>query len=256
MLYLYAIVEAGCAPLALPLGFEDIALEIVPFGAFSLVTGARAESPPRQEAAIRRHMDVLEALMPQCTLLPVRFGTVFPDFENLARSMTGMQDTITADLQRLRGMLELGLTVTARGAPPVPIVLPRVADIGGALSDEPGPGLRYIATKRAEHEQREREMHENEELSARSCAPFLDIVSEHVWRALPALAGRGISVALLLPAARLETFHLALEDLILAAPDLKILCTGPWPPFTFVGEGARTFTERAADGGITSQTTH
>jgi hypothetical protein len=252
MLYLYAIIEPGCAPLDPPLGFEDVALEIVPFGAFSLVTGALAEAPPREEATILLHMEVLTALMRRCTMLPVRFGTVFPSFEELARAMNEIEASISADLQRVRGMLEFGLTVTQRGAPPIPVVLPRAADIG-ASCDQPGPGLRSIAAKRAEHEQREQEMLENEQLAARSCTPFLALVSEHVWRALPALAGRGVAVALLLPAARLEAFHLALAELILAAPDLKILCTGPWPPFTFVGDGARTFAERSADGGIAGQ---
>jgi hypothetical protein len=238
MLYLYAIIEPCSAPIALPPGFGDIAPDIVPSGQFSLVTGTLAEAPRREEAAIRRHMDVLEALMPQCNLLPVRFGTVFATREDLVRSITGMTASILADLKHLRGQLELGLTVTVRGAPPVPAIAPRNADID-ASSDAPGPGLRYIASKRAEHEQRQCEMRENEDLAERTCAPFLPLVSRHVWRALPALAGRGVSIALLLPAERLEAFRLALADLLLAAPDLKILCTGPWPPFTYVGDGAR-----------------
>lgn len=253
LLYLYAIIDRPRAQIALPRGVEDATPEILAFDEFSVVASSLGNAPQRDNAAIRSHMNVLSALMPQCTVLPVRFGTVFPAFDDLSRSVSDMRSGLLADLLRLQGQLELSVCVTARGTPPLPTTAPDGVDADQASDFVPGPGFRYIAGKRREHDERLCERRAKEVLAERVCAPFATIASEQVWHALPSSAGRGISAAFLVRRERFAAFQLTVARLRRTEPDLDILCTGPWPPFTFVGNGARTFTEGAAHAAIASR---
>lgn len=253
MLYLYAIIDRPSAQLTPPCGVEDATPEILPFNDFSVVAGLLRTTPLRENAGIRCHMDVLNTLMRQCTVLPVRFGTVFPTYDELSQSMFDMQDTLLSDLRRLRGQVELGVCATARSTLPAPKITPDGLAVGGAFIPGQGPGFRYIAGKRAEHEQRLRESRTNEALAALVCAPFATLASEQDWHALASSAGRGISAAFLLPRHRFDAFQLVVTQLRRAEPDLDILCTGPWPPFSFVSDGSRTFVEGGAHGATASR---
>jgi hypothetical protein len=235
MLYLYGIVEARATLPALPPGLADVTPEVLPHDDLGVVVSTLHEPPRCDQATARRHMDVLGMLMASVTVLPARFGTVFFAREELDRVIAGMRDTLHADLRRLSGKIELGLCVTGR-KPPEPDGTEDRAFSGGGADDASGPGSRYLAAKRVKHQRHFMRERENAALAARVCGAkeLKALVSGHYWRPLPFRAGPGVSVAFLLPREHLDVFHVALGLVRAAEPGFDFLCTGPWPPFSFV----------------------
>jgi hypothetical protein len=142
VLYLYAIIDPVREPLVLPPGLEDAKACVVPFDGLAAVVSALDRPPGHETREVCRHMDVLSALIERHTVLPVRFGTVFPSREDLERSIADAREVLTADLRRLSGQIEFGITVTGQELP-APQEEPPQA--GGG---EQGPGALYLAAKR------------------------------------------------------------------------------------------------------------
>jgi hypothetical protein len=195
-------------------------------------------------------MDVLAALMPYGTVLPARFGTVFDTRDELDAAINDMRGAAIADLERLRGHVELGLTVTDHGPAPA------APSEAMPLAKHAGPGALYMAAKRAEAAGRLTRERANEALAARICdadSPLAGIAAETVWRAVdrPGADGEAsahaISLAFLIQGKRIEAFRAALSSLRSANPQLNFLCTGPWPPFSFVSVAPHSSTSTDHD---------
>ena len=65
--------------------------------------------------------------------------------------------------------------------------------------------------------------------------PLTRLATAHTWRALPSTSGpMEVSLALLLHKDQFDAFRLALTEFRGSKPWLEILCTGPWPPYSYV----------------------
>lgn len=128
MLYLYAIIDKPGVEFELPRGLEDAELEVLPFDGLGAVAGPLSGRPSADAANAHRHMAVLKTLMQECTVLPTRFGAVFRKREQLHRAVAGLHTTLAADLERLRGQVEVALKVVDRQA----LILAPVRDDGTA----------------------------------------------------------------------------------------------------------------------------
>jgi gas vesicle protein GvpL/GvpF len=83
-----------------------------------------AERRPVSPDSLWRHLELVESLMATRDLLPVRFGTLVADDEAAARAIRDRQGELAADLERVRGAVELALRVTCAEDDP-----PRGADV-------------------------------------------------------------------------------------------------------------------------------
>lgn len=239
MLYLYGIVDGCEAPDAVPCGLEDREPYVLPYREMSAIAGELQHGQPQPcETALRKHLSVIEAFMARHTVLPVRFGTVFADPAELGAYLALSYDQHAATLHRLSGQFELGLRVLWPQTEARPIRRTAI------VSEDCGPGARYLAERYAEAEARkgiEREAHE----VADALSTFLmPCCTEVLWRRLPR-GGSGASIAYLLHRERLGDFRAALAGAQCAYPDLDILCTGPWPPYSFVGNAQSALSKGA-----------
>jgi hypothetical protein len=155
-----------------------------------------------------RREALLESLMEERDLLPVRFGTRVPDPEAAARALTPRRDELAARLARVRGAVELAVRVHAleRDAPP-----PAAAS-----------GREYMAAK-AERSRAAMAVHEPLATLARAS------LIQHGWELLRA--------AYLVDRDRVGDFTGQVTALQRDHPQLALLCTGPWPPYSFAEEG-------------------
>lgn len=234
MFYLYAISDPCINWPALPPGIEDIVPDTIMLDGFNAIAGRISHIPMRDTGAVRSHWQVLAALMPHATILPAQFGSIFQTRDELAQTLTERKDRLLSELQRLSGCIELGVSVTNRGTQ----ISPKDYEATSPLNnDENRPGTQYLALKHAKNKlylQRERD---NNRLSEKLCGttgPLTKLVTQTSWRALSSSTLPTISAAFLLSSNRLDAFLDALDDLRHAEPDLDFLCTGPWPPFSFV----------------------
>jgi len=112
VIYLYAITDRPDAPLPAEAGLAGASLLRLPYQNIAAVASstARAEVPP-EEANIWRHEAVVEALMADRTVLPVRFGTMFADETAVQVVLAEHYADLVADLVQVRGHVELGVRV-------------------------------------------------------------------------------------------------------------------------------------------------
>jgi hypothetical protein len=143
-----------------------------------------------------RRQEVLDALMRDCDLLPVRYGSTLDDDGAAERLLEERRDELTEALDRVRGAVELAVRVAGDGD-----------GHGGA-----GDGAVYMRVKT-----RLLEMHKALSDLARESRELAPGRSAY-------LVSRADIVAFVARVAALEE----------ANEDLSFLCTGPWPPYSFV----------------------
>jgi hypothetical protein len=195
---LLAITEAGARP-------EPPVMAVESDG----VTVLCAPSPDAQPdvTALWRHEEQLERLMAQRPLLPVRFGTRVADEAAAAAAVAGRGAELMARLERVRDAVELAVRV--RFAEPEPETEPAT-----------------VATSGAEY------------LRARTARTH---AADAIRAALEALArdsreragDEPLRAAYLVERGAVEAFVARVRELQAEHPELAILCTGPWPPYSF-----------------------
>jgi hypothetical protein len=90
-------------------------LRIVPAAGLGLVVSAAAEDGDAVDAeSLWRREELIEELMQERTLLPVRYGTLLEDDSAAAEAIAGRAEGLTAALRRVRGAVELSVRVVAR----------------------------------------------------------------------------------------------------------------------------------------------
>ena len=231
MLYLYGITDAGCPPQPLPLGLEDRAVDILPLdGMAAVISELEQGRPEPTEGHLRAHFRVVEAFVAGHTILPVRFGAAFAGLAELKKHLERAHGYYSNDLQRLRGQIEVGIRALRRGA----------ATCLSLSTEEPvpadaGPGARYLAGKRAQAAQILSRQRREKDLADLLIKRLAALGSPVEWRgASGAACETSVSAAFLLPRERLRGFEQDVSALRALEPDLDILLTGPWPPYSFV----------------------
>ena len=176
MIELLAITD-DVAPAAPP-------LRIVPAGGLGAVVGPAPDPEPDADALWQRE-SLLEALMEERALLPVRYGTVLADDAAAAEAVAERREALARTLERVRGAVEL--SVRAVGEPEHQPVAERI----------------------------------RAELSAGA--------REHVRQDGAEL----LRAAYLVDRGGVDAFVAAVRRLQHEHRELSILCTGPWPPYSF-----------------------
>jgi hypothetical protein len=203
---IYAITDR--VPEELPPGAELRAVSSD--GLVALCAPAREEELSAERLWQRE--TVIEALMEQCDLLPARYGTRVEDEAAAERALAERRTELSDALERVRGAVELSLRV---------------------LGDEPEPdepptsGTEYLRAK-----------------AGRSTAEAATAGVVHgplaaLARASTQQGGRAtrelLRGAYLVDRAAVGRFVDSVEGLQQANPHLRLLCTGPWPPYSFAG---------------------
>jgi gas vesicle protein GvpL/GvpF len=260
--YVYAVVCAGAtlpeAPV--PLGLDDAPLTLVSGRTLAAAVSLAADATPAVTSAhLLQHERAVEAVCRVALALPVRFGTVFPDRQALARALQERRAALHADLARIGGKVEMGLSVLWRepGPSDPPFASrqddqPRHADaLPPALGAATGPGARYLAARFSRYASQNHAGAAARRLAERIGAalhPHVHVIeSQCDVNPTPRLALRA---TYLLEPDRVQDFKAACGELRTSLPDLRFLVTGPWPPYSFVSRSAGPAHERAPDKGL------
>lgn len=195
MIELYALTDHPGPPL------PDVgALHVVPAGDLGIICG-EAEPDAASPAALWRRSEVVDALMEDRDLLPFRYGTRLADEDAAVRAVDERRDELASALDRVRGAVELSLRVLATG------------------DEDAGP--EYLDRRRRDEAQADA-LH----------APLAGIARASVRRG----SGRRpelLRAAYLVDRGAVAKFVRAVEAAQSANPQLSLLCTGPWPPYSF-----------------------
>jgi hypothetical protein len=213
MIHVYGIVQEleALPPLA---GLEEAPLERRVVDDLELVVSRVSEAngdevPPE---AVLRHAQVVEELMNRSSaVLPAQFGPDFADDDELADAVRTRSRELERGLRRVRGCVEFGLRVLGQPA----------AGSSGASS-----GSEYMRGRLTETKERDRLVAELHEPLARLSRA-----------ATKSSSGSRFAGAYLVPAAKAAAFREAVLALRARRPELAIVCTGPWPPYSFAEDG-------------------
>jgi hypothetical protein len=237
MIYVYAVVDRPDQKLPRQLGLRGEELSKVVWRDIAAVIGAYDGAAPSQGAdEVWRHETVIESLMSDCTVVPMRFGTLAPSRRHVDDILCRTYRALAEDIAHVRGQVEIGLRCVSNMAedaeadgPPVGHVL----TVPGT-----GPGSAYLRGRVAE----ERHSRGRQRGKLRLVRDVYDKLARHAHDSR--LDDRpeyrhGISAAFLLPRDRMTGFQEIVRDIAAVNPELALLCTGPWPAYSFVGAGSQ-----------------
>jgi Gas vesicle synthesis protein GvpL/GvpF len=173
---------------------------------------APGEERPATAEALWRHEELVEALMEQRDLLPVRYGTRLENEDAVREVLDEREDELARALERVRGAVELAvraIDVSSQPAPPEPAA----------------SGAEYLASRQQTAAAREaavQVLHAPLSSSARASSTRT-----------PGEAAEVLCAAYLVDRASVPDFVALVGRLQDENPALRIVCTGPWPPYSF-----------------------
>jgi hypothetical protein len=171
--------------------------------------------------ALWAHERVVERLMADRAVLPMRFGSTLPDEAALRRFLADRQASLRSALARIGDRVELGVRVVRELAGAG--LVERAATNGAAPSGREwllgklDDGRRADSAAAALHEPLAALAAEAREQPPRGPEEVL----RNAYLVEPRMVGR---------------FRVTVERLQRAHPEMAILCTGPWPAYSFVDE--------------------
>lgn len=239
MIYVYAIADRPARPLPGQLGLYDAPLAEVVYRDIAAVVSPCDNARLLDSAdELWRHEAVVESLMRERTVLPVRFATLLPTPRHVADLLCRAYRALAEDIARVRGRVEIGMRFLAASANDADA--DRACAAGDSYSARgAGRGCAYLRAKLAGLQHRR----ERRRAELRLARRVYDLLASHAEASTldgdPETA-HTISAAFLVPRDGVEVFRRVVGEVAGAHPELALLCTGPWPPYSFVTTGART----------------
>jgi len=217
MLYVYAICDS---PHTLAVrGLQGAELAVTGdrgvFAVWSEHPHLRMEA---DETALWEHERVVESLLEEGAVLPMRFGSLVPDREALSEMLRERREEFEHGLDRVRGAVEIGVRALVPREP---------AEVGAVPSDADRPGTAYMLA-RLNGEKR------SAAIAARIHEPLAALARASTPRR-SSLAGSG-NTAYLVDRDDVDPFRAAVEHLDETLGEATVVCTGPWPPYSFTPE--------------------
>ena len=110
MIYVYAIADRPEAPLPNQLGQHDELLtKVIWRDVVAVVSPFNGSQLSKTADELWRHEEVVEALMNDRAVVPVRFGTLLPSPQHVSDILCRAYGALIEDIERVRGQIEIGV---------------------------------------------------------------------------------------------------------------------------------------------------
>ena len=208
MIHLYAF-TVGDAPLPAVPAIGGSTLEACRVANVAAVISDLGDGEPAAvHDAVLAHGLVVEALRDVAdAVLPVRFGARFVDREELTTTVGDRVADLRERLAAVRGCVEFGVRMVAGDAEP--------------RERHAADGTTYMRERLASVAQADA-------VAAELHAPLARCARESV-----VTPGAGHTAAYLVGDDECAAFERAVAGFVAAHPDVTVLCTGPWAPYSF-----------------------
>jgi Gas vesicle synthesis protein GvpL/GvpF len=226
MIWVYAVCDRPEQPPPRRRGLAQAPLDAVVEGPLLAVFTRHVHSPSEPALdALWVHERVVDRLMTEHTVLPMRFGTRLASEDDLRRVLRERRGGFVTALDRVRGRVELGVRALRAAA---------AEDGAGPLAAElpapPATGRDYLLGKLRNGRQADG--------AAAALHEPLAALAVEARRHPPRSPQEVLRASYLVERAVVARFRAAVERLQAAHPTTGILCTGPWPAYSFVGDAA------------------
>jgi hypothetical protein len=205
--YAFAESDAGAAEGA---GLDDRPLIAIEHDGVALVASCHCSRPPAPTAeTLWRYEEIVERLMGREPILPARFGSVLADEEQARSTLRERHEELRRGLERVRGAVELGIRASWEHAPTPPAARSGTEYMLGHL-----------------------DVHRRAQRAAEKVAPLRELARSSKVKVLPRPSVPLLG-AYLVDRERTEEFLEVAAELDTAFEDGHLVCTGPWPPYSF-----------------------
>jgi Gas vesicle synthesis protein GvpL/GvpF len=219
-IHVYAIC-AGHVPVPEADGLEGARLEARSVDGFTVFISRHARPVVGAEESLVRHAATVDALAATgATILPARFGRPFRDDAALDEAVRARAAAVADALDNVAGCVELGVRVVHANAEPRP-------------ADRAKGAAAYMRARLDDVQRLDR-------LAAEIHEPLAALARDSVRRLRT--SGRfELTAAYLVPTPAVDEFRTTFGTLARRHADVAMVCTGPWPPYSFatVGDEAR-----------------
>jgi hypothetical protein len=211
MIYLYGI-TGRLTEAPEDRGLEGAPLQTEDVGALTAVYSTHEQIPARFDADLCwAHEAAVEAVMRRQAVLPARFGTTFPELDELRSALHRDAGPLQERLTQIDGCVELAVRINPLGGP----------------DGEPANGREYLQDKLSAQRRRE--------ALAKSTLACLQEFAVASCLAASQSGKESVSISYLVKAGGVERFSRAVGRLQRRWPEFGLSCTGPWAPYSFVG---------------------
>jgi len=194
------------------------------------------------EDVARAHHEVIDAMAHMFPLLPLRLATVYSNDAAMTAALAGRGDELRGALRRIGGRVEWGVKAYAARQREGERHGGTAGTGQGAGAGADGAGIAYLKRRRVELSAQE-DSRRTAAASARAVHTELSGQAEQARLyppQAPALSGSKVPMLLnatyLLGADGADRFASAVAATANAHPDLRLVLTGPWPPYSFAGD--------------------
>lgn len=197
-------------------------------GVFAIEAGELAaaasvlpDPPPAVDLEhLRTYEKVVAALHASRTIIPLRYGCIVRDRSQAVDLLEQAREDCRRMLEELKGRVEMGLRLLRDGR--------------AEASRADSAGRCYLECAR--HRQGGLTAAE-ERWTERLCGELSGLYARKKKEARSSSGARVVSLYFLIPADGLDEFRQRVRRLALA-PDMKMLVSGPWPPYTFANDAS------------------
>ena len=242
--YVYGVVAAGARWRPSEEGVDDQPVELVERGELAaLVSDAPRVPVKANRRNLMAHSRVLQSVIGERCVLPMRFGVVMPDRDAVVEELLGENsDWLTSQLRVFETYVELDVRALSREEDLLRMVVterPQLAELRESLRGRPGPATHYERIRLGE-------------LVAGAVADKREEVTDRAIEALGTLAAATkrtdpthdemlANLAFLVDRARVPEFDAAVEQLDAQLGErIRLHYVGPLPPHNFVDVEAGT----------------
>lgn len=187
-------------------------------------------------ADLLRYQGVIQQQHEDADVLPMRFGGVLADEEEVRAHLDAQRHEYRRALARVAGCAEMGVRVLleAEAAAPAPRAGEESGPAGGAS------GAAYLRARQRRYAAEEGRRRRAEDLLQREILPLVaPHCREHLVQTPPSPSGAPAigSFYFLVPRSEVPAFRAALASLLresIQEGAQQLMISGPWPPYSFV----------------------
>lgn len=234
-IYTYAIIDSNGEISDTITGLEGARLYSISYRDIGIVVSEPSEQiQDITKEHILKHEEVVEKMMEDFTVLPVKFPTLFKRKEDILLMAKEYYTDFKENLHRLHNKVEFGIKVIW----PADIIRKRIIDAyakdnANVIMSGNSPGKSFVKGKFEEY----RVDKEFEEEAKRCVAAVDDVFSRFaIEKKLEKLKSENLllNAYYLLEKEKQSDFKKEFERARVTEGDLKYLLSGPWPPYNFI----------------------
>ncbi|MCP8321090.1 MAG: GvpL/GvpF family gas vesicle protein [archaeon] len=237
--YVYCIIECGERINFGKIGIGDRGDEVytIPYKDISAVVSDTplVEYEPSEENALT-HMNVIQRVMQDYTVLPLKFSTIFKSEMNLKKILMMHYNEFKAELERLRDKIEFGVKVLWQPEVAIDEVRRTSEKVKSLEREMKGKALRMKQNLKEKLDEAIKD-ELNRRAEEYSEAIFEELKKHASESRKSRMVGHMIlNGAFLLHKSSIDEFKIALERIKsrYEPKGLEFIFSGPWPPYNFV----------------------